>query len=82
MNHVARKREVQRINRENKIMLSKLRDVKPAVETTHTQVQHALKMQQYKRNLSKFRTTGRSQPRPSRNKAHTAFSTDPVNSEL
>jgi len=35
---VVRKNEVRRINRENKIMLSKLRDVKPAIESNRQQV--------------------------------------------
>lgn len=65
LNHAVRKKEVERINRENLAMLNKLRDVKPAVETADRQLQHAMKMREIKRNLSKFsRAVGKSQPRP------------------
>ena len=33
LNHAVRKQEVKRINRENMMMLNKLRDVKPAVSS-------------------------------------------------
>ena len=49
-------------------MLSKLREVKPSVESHRVQFAHAMKIDQYKRNLSKFRNAGRSQPRSIRNK--------------
>ncbi len=58
LNHTMRKKEVRRINRENLIMMNKLRDVKPAVGSCLDQVKRAMKFEEYKRNMSKFKRAG------------------------
>ena len=45
-------------------MLKALKNVKPSVESAFNQVRHHKKMEDYKRNMSKFRNVGKSQPKP------------------
>ena len=64
LNHVARRKEVNRINKDNMVMLKALREVKPTVPRSKEFDRHLRKTKAIKENISQWRKVGKSQPRP------------------
>ena len=46
------------------VMLKALKDIKPCVSNTQNLHKNFVQQEQYRRNLSKFRNVGKSQPKP------------------
>ena len=63
LNHNVRKKEVARINRENKAILAALKNAKPTLKSREW-TNHFVKHQKIRENIKKFRDVGKSQPRP------------------